>query len=368
MSDSQQTSGMPDPEAENSAEQDVFPIESDDSFAHKPVTLEKAPVDYADQDDQAQEESIAGTPNRKRQVTILVSLALVVVLLSITLGYLFVGKQNQAVDTTEVIAEVGDLDVTRGEFLRNYTPGDNAEETLDQIIDFKLVVYAAREEGKAPDETEIDQQLEQLRSQHGNPEDFIAFLQEVNIESEDDLRRLLGELQLFNAMLVDHTVVEQAHARHILLQTDSEAAIAERKVEAEELVAQIEGGADFVALAQEHSDDPGSGSQGGDLGWAPRGVFVPSFDEAIFSMSPGEVRLVQSQFGWHIIELIEAREERPIENPEFMGSPEVQQAFTGWIDNLRTEAEQNDQIDILVSATNLVPPMPTMAVLPTPQP
>ncbi len=371
MNDSEKMSGMPEPGEENREEQDISSQSSAGYPDDEPAAFEEAMADDAYPYSEAattSEASTTGNSDRMRLITIIVSVVLVVVLVGVTVGYVFFGRQNQTADTTQVIAKVGDLEVTRGEFLRNYTPGDSAEETLDQIIDFKLVVHAAREAGQTADETEIDQQIEQLRSQHGNPEDFTTFLQEVNIESEEDLRRLLGELQLFNTMLLDHTIVEQAHARHILLQVDSEAALADRKAEAEELLAQIQGGADFAQLAQEHSEDPGSGQQGGDLGWAPRGVFVPSFDEAIFSMEPGEVRLVESQFGWHIIELQEPREQRPIENPDFMRSTEAQEAFTSWIDSLRTEAEQNDQIDILVSAPDLVPPMPTLAPLPTTQP
>jgi parvulin-like peptidyl-prolyl isomerase len=67
------------------------------------------------------------------------------------------------------------------------------------------------------------------------------------------------------------------------------------------LQAQIVEGADFAALAQEHSDCP-SGQSGGDLGTFPRGAMVPEFDEAAFSMDVGEISdIIETAFGYHLI-------------------------------------------------------------------
>lgn len=299
---------------------------------------------------------------------------LLIVIIGTSLAFLFMrpaGQQRQigGGDNTEVIAKVGDLTITRGEFLRNYTPGQDAQETLDELIMFKLVVQEGQQSGKTVDHARIDQQIEDLRTQHGDPDNFTAFLQRANIGSETELRSLLAELQLFNTMVLDNTVVEQAHSRHILLQASSETDIAQRKTEAEEIIAQLEDGADFAMLAQERSEDPGSRQNGGDLGWVPRGIFVPEFDQAIFSMEPGEIRLVQSQFGWHIIQLQEPRQKRGFDNPQFfMQSPAAQAVFDTWVDDLRTKAEQANQIHVLVNVTDLIPPPPTLPTLPTTQP
>ena len=86
----------------------------------------------------------------------------------------------------------------------------------------------------------------------------------------------------------------KATARHILV--DSEA-------KAEELKQQIENGADFAALAAEHSSCP-SGSSGGDLGEFSPGMMVPEFDTVVFNESVGEVHgPVSTQFGYHLIEI-----------------------------------------------------------------
>ncbi|MCF8257782.1 MAG: SurA N-terminal domain-containing protein [Flavobacteriales bacterium] len=64
---------------------------------------------------------------------------------------------------------------------------------------------------------------------------------------------------------------------------------------------------DFAALAGKVSEDPGSGAQGGDLGWFAEGQMVPSFNDACFDGKKGDIKLVQSQFGFHIIEVLDQK-------------------------------------------------------------
>jgi peptidyl-prolyl cis-trans isomerase D len=94
---------------------------------------------------------------------------------------------------------------------------------------------------------------------------------------------------------------EKRHARHILIQGSDDAARAKAESVYKEASAP---GADFAELAKKYSGDAGSAAQGGDLGWAEKGFFVPSFADALFAMQPGEIKgPVKSQFGWHIIKL-----------------------------------------------------------------
>ncbi len=89
------------------------------------------------------------------------------------------------------------------------------------------------------------------------------------------------------------------NAAHILVATEEEAA---------DLKTQIDGGADFAELAKEHSTD-GAAANGGSLGWFSEGMMVAPFQEAVMAMEPGSVSdPVQTQFGWHLIELKETRE------------------------------------------------------------
>jgi peptidyl-prolyl cis-trans isomerase D len=100
---------------------------------------------------------------------------------------------------------------------------------------------------------------------------------------------------------------ERRRARHILITTADGVDDAAALKQAEELTAKAKAGADFAQLAKENSKDPGSAPQGGDLGWAQRGMFVGPFEEALFSMKAGEIRgPVKTQFGYHVLKLDEA--------------------------------------------------------------
>ena len=89
-------------------------------------------------------------------------------------------------------------------------------------------------------------------------------------------------------------------------------------------------GEDFADLALRFSNDPGSGSQGGDLGWAGRGRYVPEFEETAFSLGVGEMSApVKSTFGYHIIEVLERDDERPKEETSLQ--QEYAEAFQTWL-------------------------------------
>ncbi len=107
-----------------------------------------------------------------------------------------------------------------------------------------------------------------------------------------------------------YRIPEQRHARHILIKVDpraDEKTVAARKKEAEKILALARAGKDFAALAKKYSEGP-TAQNGGDLGFFPRGRMVKPFDDAVFSLHPGEISgLVRSSFGFHIIKLEEIR-------------------------------------------------------------
>ena len=91
---------------------------------------------------------------------------------------------------------------------------------------------------------------------------------------------------------------KEYHAAHILVETEDEA---------KALIEELEGGADFAALAKEKSTGP-SGPNGGDLGWFGKGMMVAPFEEAVIALEDGAISApVQTQFGWHVIKLNESR-------------------------------------------------------------
>lgn len=101
---------------------------------------------------------------------------------------------------------------------------------------------------------------------------------------------------------------ERVHARHILVaianKTDAEKTAL--KAKAEDLDKQAKSGADFAKLAEKNSDDPGSATKGGDLGWVVRGQMVKEFEDATFALKPAEIsNVITTQYGYHIIQVLE---------------------------------------------------------------
>lgn len=106
----------------------------------------------------------------------------------------------------------------------------------------------------------------------------------------------------FDAQFASVGPVTEYNASHILVETQADA---------EAVIASLAEGADFAQLAQESSIGP-SGTNGGELGWFTAGMMVPSFEEAVFALSVGEVSApVETQFGWHVILLNDTREQAP---------------------------------------------------------
>ncbi len=111
----------------------------------------------------------------------------------------------------------------------------------------------------------------------------------------------------YNDNIAQYQTPEQIRASHILLNTQGKDEAAVRK-QAEGILAQVKGGADFAALAKQVSEDEGSKATGGDLDYFSRGRMVPEFETAAFAMQPGQTSdLVKSQFGFHIIRLVDKR-------------------------------------------------------------
>jgi parvulin-like peptidyl-prolyl isomerase len=121
---------------------------------------------------------------------------------------------------------------------------------------------------------------------------------------------------------------DQVWARHILVALEEEAmAVIER----------LDDGEEFGALAAELSLDTGSGASGGDLGWFGKGAMVAPFEEAAYSLEVGEISApVQSDFGWHVIQLID-RATLPLTSDEYEQAR--QSAFDDFLANLREESE-----------------------------
>jgi peptidyl-prolyl cis-trans isomerase D len=111
----------------------------------------------------------------------------------------------------------------------------------------------------------------------------------------------------YNSSIEQYTTPEQVRASHILLKTEGkdDAAV---KAKAAEILKQAKAGADFAELAKKNSEDDQSAKNGGDLDYFGRGRMVPEFDQAVFTMQPGQIsELVKTQYGYHVIKLVDKK-------------------------------------------------------------
>lgn len=123
-----------------------------------------------------------------------------------------------------------------------------------------------------------------------------AYFDQVEV-SEDQLKALY-EKEIAS-------LAEQRHAAHILIEVNDKVDDAQAKARIEEIRQRIAKGEDFAALAKELSQDPGSASNGGDLGFAGEGVYDPAFEQALYALDKDQVSApVRTQFGYHLIKLL----------------------------------------------------------------
>ena len=204
-----------------------------------------------------------------------------------------------------VIATVGGEPITEadlgfaaedlGQDLAQMPPEQRRPFLLSVLIDMKVLAKAGADAGMA-DTPLFAQRLDYLRERALRRAYFNDAI--LGAVTEEAMR---AEYDKFTAGFEPE---EERRASHILV---------EKEEDAKAIKAELEAGADFAALANEKSIDPGSGAQGGDLGFFSRGMMVPAFEEAAFALTePGQVSdLVQSNYGWHIIKLTETRMSAP---------------------------------------------------------
>ena len=139
-------------------------------------------------------------------------------------------------------------------------------------------------------------------------------------------------------------VISQTHARHILIKTSELVPENEAKSRLSEVKQRIDKGADFAEQAKLYSED-GSAPQGGDLGWLSPGDTVTEFESAMDALKPGQISgLVQSGFGWHLIQVLERRsadvsaEQKKMQARNAIRAFRSDEAFQDWLRQLRDRA------------------------------
>ncbi len=254
---------------------------------------------------------------------------------------------GQSIVLDKVIAKVGSEIVLLSEVEEQYayaaqqTGTDSPEfkcQILESVIGQKLIVHQAKLDSILVSSEEVESQLDQriesvLRQMNGDEAFFEDYYKMTTEDMKDNLRdqqkqQMLAE-RMQATLMSDITVTPteviafyESIPQDSLPYLNSEVEIGEIVYEpnvneeereialkkAQDLRKQLMDGADFASLATEHSDDPGSGAQGGKLGFAKRGSYVPDFEAAAFSLGKDEIsEVVETEFGFHIIQMLERR-------------------------------------------------------------
>ncbi len=222
-------------------------------------------------------------------------------LVSILLGTALAGCSKSSEDR---VATVGDHTISKAEFEEGF---QNRAQTfasyeveleqrrsfLDELIDQKLLVIGAYKQGLDKDD-EIQRLIEQQQGKFLLDQLYKQEIADVVQVTEADANAWYENLG------------EEVHARHILLASEAEAVAVK---------AELDGGADFAELAKTRSTDPSAQSNAGDLSWFRWGIMVPAFQDVAFSLEPNQIsQPVKTEFGYHIIQLLERR---PVDRQPF---------------------------------------------------
>jgi len=140
-------------------------------------------------------------------------------------------------------------------------------------------------------------------------------------------------------------LVDQAKSRHILISPSDILTVEEAKARISKLKQRIAGGEDFAQLAATNSDDKSSAVNGGELGWVNPGTMVKEFEDAMNELSVGEVSdPVRTQFGWHLIQVLERRKHDNTEEfqknqaREIIRQRKIEPALQNWLRRIRDES------------------------------
>lgn len=204
----------------------------------------------------------------------------------------------------DIIVESSEGNVTKEMFYEELKKLDGADDVLQDLLTYVILdsKYEITDE-------DIEEELAYFKAQIGD--DFDELLESQNVTIDEfklDIKKsLLNEALILGDVTITDEEIEQYYenmqleltARHILVE-DEELA--------KEIKAELDGGADFAELAEEHSVDS-TAEKGGDLGSFSAGTWIPEFEDALFELEVNEVSdLVETSFGYHIIEVTDIKE------------------------------------------------------------
>ena len=243
--------------------------------------------------------------------------------------------QNEIITKSELDVRVAYM-ATR----LNKNPNDPAfrEKILEQMIDEKLLYVQAKLDSVEVTDEQIDRQLDMQMNyfiqQYGSKErveqvygmSIELIKREFREDVKKDLMAQMVQQKKFGNVDVTRREVyeffeeykdslglipEKLTISHIFINPQNNKRLQKKAYNfAKSLLDSLKHGADFAELARKYSDDPGSASDGGNLGWAKRGLFYPEFEAAAFALKKGEISdIVKTPVGYHIIQLLDKRGE-----------------------------------------------------------
>jgi peptidyl-prolyl cis-trans isomerase SurA len=230
---------------------------------------------------------------------------------------------------------------------------DRAEQALQQLrtgADFRQVAAAFSE---APDALEGGAMG--WRDGARLPTLFLEALKTLQVGAVSPLLRSANGFHIIRLnerrSSTAPVIVHRTHARHILIKTNELVPQAEARRKIEALKERLDNKADFAELARLNSEDA-SGSKGGDLGWLSPGDTVPEFEGAMNALAVGEISApVQTPFGWHLIQVLERRDEDMSRDRQRLAAQSAlrarksDEAYQEWVRQLRDRAYIEYRID-----------------------
>ena len=162
-------------------------------------------------------------------------------------------------------------------------------------------------------------------------------------------------LKLLDSTGIDSHMITETRVRHILIKTNELINDEEAQKRLQVMAARIADGDDFAALAKANSEDPGSALNGGELGWVTPGLLVPPFEKSMTELQINELsEPVQTQFGWHLIQVLERRnkdnkeQQKRNQARDDIRKRKIEEETELWLRRLRDEA----YVDIRLEALN----------------